>query len=948
MAANTTIDTLEVKISANARSAVDSLKSLANALKGVKTALTGVDKDGLKASDHISKSLNEMNGALNTITTSGIKRIQKLANGLNDYADALKKVKAIGSTAGITKGIDALGGNSAAKQIQETKEALGLATKEDTAVMTGGSGNTYSPEDLKKMGVFSRDAAKGVEKLKKEVGAAGQKAKASSGLFGKFVKSVGRIMLYRAIRSAIKAVAEAFSEGLKNAYMFSKQSESFTRLAETLDRLKSITAQMVNQLGAFWGEVKQFVLPAIEWIVEKVRYLAERLTELFAALNGSDVYLQAQYVSKEWETATDSVKKYKQQLLGLDELNNLSTQKDSGKEKENYAENYKEVPVSNNIKSIAEGWNKLKDKITGALTEIELALGGFMIGVGAALLFSGANIPLGLGLIIAGGFMSGHAAKEEWDKIKDNVEKSVGAIELVLGGLLLGVGAVLTFSGAAPKLGIGLMIAGAASLGVGAAKWNWDRMEKKTQKAVTAIELALGGLLLGLGAVLTFSGAAPALGIGLMIGGATALGDAAVEASLNWNDIKTSVHSAVGGIETLLGGLLLGIGGAIAFSGANVPLGIALMAAGAVGLVEGIKNVSWDSLEPDIQTAVTKISLVLEGASIVVGGLLTLAGRPEIGIPLLAIGAAGLVSQIAINWNSQNADVIAAISSMTALLSGGALLLGCLLTFTGVAPQIGIPLIAIGCAGMVTAIAINWDAIFKPIKAAWERFVNWWETTVEPEIDRKMNKIKGLVEGVKPKDPSKTEVTTPITGSKIQLNPLAPLTDNVIEDIEISANETSTETAKRHAEKVWQPVRDVISDTIDDGRTMWNGFISDIKNSAVGEVLDLIGIIDADRSDGGGGRHGFAMGGIPSRGSMFFAGEAGPEYIGRIGNSSAVANTGQMTDAIYRAAYMGMSQALKENGGMNGFEPATTDDLFIAMKKKSSAYTKRTGQPAFG
>ena len=93
----------------------------------------------------------------------------------------------------------------------------------------------------------------------------------------------------------------------------------------------------------------------------------------------------------------------------------------------------------------------------------------------------------------------------------------------------------------------------------------------------------------------------------------------------------------------------------------------------------------------------------------------------------------------------------------------------------------------------------------------------------------------------------------------------------------------------------------------------------------------------------------FATGGIPQSGSLFYAGENGnPEWVGNIGGNTAVANTGQMTEAIFKAAYMGMSKALKENGGgMNGYEPATMDDLFIAMKKKASNYNKRTGNPAF-
>ena len=92
-----------------------------------------------------------------------------------------------------------------------------------------------------------------------------------------------------------------------------------------------------------------------------------------------------------------------------------------------------------------------------------------------------------------------------------------------------------------------------------------------------------------------------------------------------------------------------------------------------------------------------------------------------------------------------------------------------------------------------------------------------------------------------------------------------------------------------------------------------------------------------------------ANGGIVDNGSLFWAGESGAEFVGNIGNTSAVANTQQMTDAIYKAAYMGMSKALKENGGngMGGYEPATMDDLFIAMRKKASNYNKMTGNPAF-
>ena len=122
------------------------------------------------------------------------------------------------------------------------------------------------------------------------------------------------------------------------------------------------------------------------------------------------------------------------------------------------------------------------------------------------------------------------------------------------------------------------------------------------------------------------------------------------------------------------------------------------------------------------------------------------------------------------------------------------------------------------------------------------------------------------------------------------------------------------------------------------------------KYTKVKEINGQI-VLTYDKDINGVKVHGgkLAMGGIPASGSLFFAGESGAEFVGNIGSTSAVANTGQMTDAIYKAAYMGMSKALKENGGgnMSGWEASTTDEIFAVMRKKASNYNKRTGNPAF-
>lgn len=66
---------------------------------------------------------------------------------------------------------------------------------------------------------------------------------------------------------------------------------------------------------------------------------------------------------------------------------------------------------------------------------------------------------------------------------------------------------------------------------------------------------------------------------------------------------------------------------------------------------------------------------------------------------------------------------------------------------------------------------------------------------------------------------------------------------------------------------------------------------------------------------------GFANGGFPDKGNLFFADEAGPEMVGRIGNRTAVANNDQITDAIYQAVLSAFSQVMVQSQNRQQQQP---------------------------
>ena len=227
----------------------------------------------------------------------------------------------------------------------------------------------------------------------------------------------------------------------------------------------------------------------------------------------------------------------------------------------------------------------------GLTSVIELFTGAALLAVGAILTFSGTNIPLGIGLMAIGALAVWGAVSSQWGEIAAILTGQIGLIIAVISTALLAIGAMLVFSGVAIPLGIGLMVAGAAGLAAPAAA-NWDYIASALQGPIGKLVAIVSAVLLVLGAIFVFSGAALPLGIGLMVVGATGL---AVTAALNWDTIVTALQGTIGQIVAIVSVALLVLGIILCATGVALPLGIALIAAGAVGLVT-VAAINWNTI----------------------------------------------------------------------------------------------------------------------------------------------------------------------------------------------------------------------------------------------------------------------------------------------------------------------------------------------------------------
>ena len=516
------------------------------------------------------------------------------------------------------------------------------------------------------------EAAKPGDQLASTVEGAKEKLKS----FMKTVFGIGTaVVLFKKLRTAIVNSVKAFAE-------------YDTETKANIEGLKKTLEALRVSWGAAFAPIFNAVAPLLQKLINLLITAANAVSMFFAAVGGKGTYKK---VTANTDALADSVnsvgaaaKDAQKQLMGFDELNILADTSSSGSEAKELAAKVEELEVNTKLQNFVE-------MVKAHITELELFAAGALLGIGLALLFSGANIPLGLGLTALGAVALGKAIADNWDTIKESIGGAINAIMMLGSGLLFGVGAALTFSGANVPLGLGLMAAGAVGLATTAAL-NWDEMPERVRKIIGEIDLVIGGGLLAVGALLAFSGANIPLGLGLMVGGAAAL---AAGAAINWDFIRDNVTNVLKSIMLVAGGAMFAIGLILTLATpAFCPLGIGLMAAGVASLV-GAAAINWDAIATALSGTLGLIMTIAGGFMFVIGLILACSG---VGIPL----------------------------GLALMVAGGAMF-------------------AVGSSNY------NWDALREKIAETWNNIKLWYQTNVQKylTLDYWAEKGRNIVQGFK-------------------------------------------------------------------------------------------------------------------------------------------------------------------------------------------------------
>ena len=380
----------------------------------------------------------------------------------------------------------------------------------------------------------------------------------------------------------------------------------------------------------------------------------------------------------------------------------------------------------------------LDQTVSDELALVMEAVGGFAVALGVVLLCFGQFLP-GIGFIlfgIASGY-SGVSAVQENDP-KSTVETKLAEMGQAIGTFLAVIGVILVLFGNFP-IGLGCIISGIALFSVSSAVLNESGMKTMITKFIEENATLIAGVglaMLLLGVALLATGVGLHIGIALVLFGATAL---VAAVTLNPSKIFEDIKKFISDNATLIVGVgiaLVILGIILCISGVGLPLGIGLIVAGATALASAV-IINPQKIFNDIKKFFEDNAGLIVGISIallILGIILCVTGVGlPLGIGLIAAGAVGLAAEVALNWDFLKEKISGAIEAIGQWMkTWGLLVLGILLCFTLAGLPLGMALIKKASKNLTKAEDPVWNLILEKLKEAWEGISQWYNEKIAP------------------------------------------------------------------------------------------------------------------------------------------------------------------------------------------------------------------------
>ena len=505
----------------------------------------------------------------------------------------------------------------------------------------------------------NKEEAESQKATAKETEATAAATQKSSGALGKFTKRIGklakRVFIFSMITKALRALRSAIGE----------------KIAAD-PAMAQILAQIKGNLAVIGQIFYTIIRPALEWALTTLNKITQVFAFFLQQMTGVTAKSAAQQLAAQQTAAAakktakstkETAKNTEKATAGFDTLQKIETKTD-------------DVSTAADESS---GIQPDYSQFTGAaaMTEQELItlegiIGGALMAVGLLLITFG-QLPVGIGMLVVGALMAYQAITAAYGRASTDVKNLIVEIMSMVGMVLIALGLILISCGQLPigiaclAIGVAAMVASAV-LAAGSASKDVQEMIMSIMSLVGISMIAIGMLLLLSSPVNTGLGiACLAIGVALIV--------AAVVVS--YTAMSDDMRSTLSEWMAIVGGALLVIGILLCVTGVGIPLGIALIVAGAASLVGAIA-LNWNAILDKIKEIAGKIGTVFKnlwegikkGFKAMVNGIISFANVWIDGLNFLLIPIRGLIYGIAKAFGSDISWDQVAIPHIPALATG--------------------------------------------------------------------------------------------------------------------------------------------------------------------------------------------------------------------------------------------------------------------------------------
>ena len=553
------------------------------------------DKAAQKELQALTQQITSMEGKINQKTAKRNAIAEQLQTARQEAVQAYTEVerlqKALDASRAKTSGRDATGNPtqfvqelerqkqitaelSTQEKILSQKEAAAMRLEQQDARMVAeiDAQNTAMRETEQKAAAVNGQLQQQANRLWPQI--RDRAREALQGANGNFNRSLKSLLRYgfgiRSVYMLFRRLRTATIEGVKAFAAYDSETQT------SINNLKTALGQLKGAWAAAVAPIFNAVAPAIEWFINLITAAANAVATFFAVVQGKGSYKKAVYnldaVGEAASGAASDVEELKNQFSGLDEINTWNADNGGGGGGgggggSGSGLSYVDQAIDMNSRAA-----RLGDFVRENLESVELLVDAFGFVIGVILMCTG-HILMGLGFMLFFGYRGIKNATANWDEISKQLQGTMGKVMAVIGGALLAIGAILTFSGVNIPLGLGLMAAGAASL--------------------------------------------------------------ATVVVANWGSITQSLEGTLGDVLTVVGKGAVAIGALLALSGVNIPLGLALIAAG-IATTFAVKQAQ-TSAKGFLSSTIADLADVVKDAALIAGLIAMVTGNVPLGVALLAM-----------------------------------------------------------------------------------------------------------------------------------------------------------------------------------------------------------------------------------------------------------------------------------------------------------------------